>query len=194
MTKLKLYSVDSHYLQYLYQIDPEVYCVLSNRKQSYPLVGLIVEQVGREYFIPLTAARDKHKKFKNSSREHFLIYEYIEKEDVSEEMICVKTRDKYKKILAVIEIKKMIPLAQGTYAPVNFLEITDHKYLALLQKEYNFCLNIEELIIKKARAIYEQQRESKVVHRFHCNYSKLEKAMALWQERNLERNLDKECR
>lgn len=99
-----------------------------------------------------------------------------------------KNQDKYKKILVVIEIKKMIPLAQDTYAPVNFHEITDQKYLALLQKEYNFYLNIEELIIKNARAIYEQQRESKVVHRFYCNYSKLEKAMELWQERNSDKN------
>ena len=63
----------------------------------------------------------------------------------------------------------------------DFNEETDLRYRALLQKEYSFCLNIKEGILKKAKAIYSQQKATQKVFRFHCDYAKLEKACDEYQ-------------
>ena len=71
------YTVNLDYLKYLNSIDSEVYYNSSYQNAMKPFVGIIVGIENYHYFIPLSSAKEKHKKWKNVSDEHFLIYEVI---------------------------------------------------------------------------------------------------------------------
>lgn len=51
----------------------------SYRNTAKPFAGIIIGMPECKYFIPLTSAKEKHAKWKNSCGEHFLIYEIIDK-------------------------------------------------------------------------------------------------------------------
>ncbi|AVQ21682.1 type III toxin-antitoxin system ToxN/AbiQ family toxin [Fusobacterium necrophorum] len=76
--KYGFYTVNPDYLEYLNQIDSEVYYNLSYRNSIKPFVGIIVEIESYNYFIPISSAKEKHRRWKNISDEHFLIYEVID--------------------------------------------------------------------------------------------------------------------
>ena len=79
------YSIDSNYLKYLYSVDREVYYDPKYKIYTKPYVGIITGIKNHKYFIPLTSAKPKHKKWKNVSNEHFLIYEIIKKDILEKE-------------------------------------------------------------------------------------------------------------
>lgn len=72
------YVINPDYLEYLYNIDSEVYYDLSYRKSMKTFLGIIVLVGNYNYFIPMTSAKEKHKKWKNVSDEHFLLYELVD--------------------------------------------------------------------------------------------------------------------
>ena len=76
--KYGFYTVNSDYLEYLNKVDSEVYYNPSYRNSIKPFVGIIVGIENYNYFIPISSAKEKHKKWKNVSDEHFLIYEVID--------------------------------------------------------------------------------------------------------------------
>ena len=84
--------------------------------------------------------------------------------------------EKYLKILSALDIKKMVPVPEGVYEKKNFDQETDLKYKYLLQKEYSFCLKIRKGIIEKAENLYKQQKDTSVVFKYYCDFTKLEKA------------------
>ena len=74
------YEIDIDYLKYLNEHDSEVYYNLKYKKDLKPFIGIILLVNEFEYFIPLSSAKEKHKKWKNISNEHILIYEIIDNE------------------------------------------------------------------------------------------------------------------
>ncbi len=76
--KYGFYTVNSDYLEYLNKVDSEVYYNPSYRNSIKPFVGIIVGIDNYNFFIPISSAKEKHKKWKNVSDEHFLIYEVID--------------------------------------------------------------------------------------------------------------------
>ena len=108
---------------------------------------------------------------------HFLIYEIIKKDAVHKKDICKKIdTDRFKKILAVLDIKKMIPIPDGVYHLIEFEQETDKGYRNLLEKEYRFCQKIQETILKRAWKVYETQKALGKPLPFYCNFSLLEEA------------------
>lgn len=72
--------------------------------------------------------------------------------------------DNVKHILAVMDIKKMIPVVDGVYSRVNInpdgADTDDvKKYKDLLNKEYSFCLKVINEVIGKANKLYDKQME-----------------------------------
>ena len=67
-----------------------------------------------------------------------------------------------KRILSILEIKKMIPVIDGVFSYVD-LELTsdipkdEHDWRVLTYKEYAFCKNVQDGIRQKATKIYEKQ-------------------------------------
>lgn len=74
------YTIDTAYLEFLNSKDSEVYYNASYRNVLKPFVGIIIDIAEYKYFIPLTSAKEKHKKWKNICDEHFLIYEIVDEE------------------------------------------------------------------------------------------------------------------
>ena len=63
--KYGFYTVNPDYLEYLNQIDSEVYYNPSYRNSIKPFVGI----ENYNYFIPISSAKEKHKRWKNVSDE-----------------------------------------------------------------------------------------------------------------------------
>ncbi len=168
------YKVDVDYLKYLNEKDSEVYYNSSYAKDLKPFLGIIIAINLHKYFIPLTSAKEKHIKWKNSSDAHFLIYETIDKCVHIENAIVKPFSEKEQMhILAVLDIKKMIPVPDGCYEAIDFNSL-DSRYRDLFRKEYAFCLKVKDKIISKSCNTYNKQLETSKILPMHCNYKKLE--------------------
>ena len=175
------YTIDAGYLEFLYRKDSEVYYNSSYRNTLKPFIGIIIDMAECKYFIPLTSAKEKHKKWKNSCDEHFLIYEVIDKSiNISGDVYKEYSKDKKMHVMSVLDIKKMIPVPNDAYERIVFDELGDERYQDLFEKEYAFCLTIKNKILTRAEKIYKHQKETQIVRRTYCDFSCCENAMMEW--------------
>lgn len=176
------YEIDIDYLKYLNECDSEVYYNLKYKKDLKPFIGIILLVNEFEYFIPLSSAKEKHKKWKNISNEHILIYEIIDNERIKSYDIY-KDFSKTQKlhILGVIDIKKMIPVPKGMYEKVLFKNL-EESYKVLINKEFKFCLKNRDKIQKNVEKIYKKQKERSIIGYGACNFSRLEQSMLKWNK------------
>ena len=182
LKKLGFYVVHAEYLKFLHERDPEVYYDESYRTLKKPFVGIIIGLGEYQYFIPLTSAKEKHKKWKNVSDTHFLVYEFVES-GLNIPKYIFKSDDGRKKIhiLSVLDIKKMVPVPTDQFEYMEFGKLEDRNYKALLEKEYVFCLKIKDKIVPKAEKIYKRQMEERIIGKMQCDFRKLENALAEWK-------------
>lgn len=177
MSRLEFYTVDLKYVERLHQIDKEVfYDANSQFYEKKPYIGILTMMGGHHYFIPLTSAKPKHAKWKNVTKDNYLIYEMIPEHQVTKRQIYKKifNTGMVKHILSVLEIKKMIPVKEGWYQKIDFSKIENQDYRALLQKEYFFLRPLFSAIQQKAEKIYTEQKETEIIHPFYCNFTRLE--------------------
>ena len=136
---------------------------------------------GNLYFLPLTSSKRKHLGWSDKTSTNYILYERLEKKSVKPELFQsnfiykeVENGEKIKHLLAVLEIKKMIPVPNGKYDEIDMDRIENASYRELLEKEIAFLRPLKKEILKKATKIYEEQIESGLVKPFYCNYRKLE--------------------
>lgn len=179
--KLQFITINQDYLKNLHDACSEVYYKNSNY-QSKPYIGILVNSNDRNYVIPLSSAKEKHKTWKNMNKECFLIYEYADKAKMNDTDIWVEEdgEDRVKHILSVIDVKKMLPIKEGLYSIAELNDNTSDlpevkKYKDLLNKEYTFCLKIVNEIIQKADKLYNKQMASGKIVKFCCDFKALEK-------------------
>lgn len=177
--KLTFINIDQNYLKKLHNACSEVY-YKSDQYENKPYIGILINADSRKYVIPLSSAKEKHKMWKNVDRDRYLIYEMAKKSNMGKNDIWVEeTQDRVKHILSVIDVKKMIPVIEGTYKRVNINADQDDteemkKYKDLLNKEYAFCLKIIDEIVEKADKIYDKQMKTGKVIKFCCDFRALE--------------------
>lgn len=177
--KLTFINIDQNYLKKLHNACSEVY-YKSDQYENKPYIGILINTDSRKYVIPLSSAKEKHKMWKNVDRDRYLIYEMAKKSNMGKNDIWVEeTQDRVKHILSVIDVKKMIPVIEGTYKRVNINADQDDteemkKYKDLLNKEYAFCLKIIDEIVEKADKIYDKQMKTGKVIKFCCDFRALE--------------------
>lgn len=172
-----LYTIDTDYLNYLYQIDKEVFYDTNYGKK--PFLGIIVGLNKNKYFIPLTSSKKKHARWRYEDNSHILVYE---KKLISN----LSKRDVYKKIpgdnkyvnsiLSVIVVNKMIPVKDGLFTYVDQSTILDKKYRKLVLKEIQFCSMNKKRVLNKVEKVYSQQKKTGIVRKTYVNFSLLEKA------------------
>ena len=160
--------IDIDYLKAMNEADSEIFYDENNKEYKFkPHLGMLINQEDREYVIPLTSAKEKHKKWADVSGEWYRIYEIIDitttpvrKNDIIVDIknqdllknIPLETRKNYKqRILSVLDIRKMFPVKKGVYTKIKFeissrASIADNQRMALMLKEYNFICNIKEKI------------------------------------------------
>lgn len=197
-SKVQFVYIDIDYLKAMNEADSEIFYDENNKEYKFkPHLGMLINQEDREYVIPLTSAKEKHKKWADVSGEWYRIYEIIDitttpvrKNDIIVDIknqdllknIPLETRKNYKqRILSVLDIRKMFPVKNGVYTKIKFeissrASIADNQRMALMLKEYNFICNIKEKIEEKAEKIYVKQQKKNKILKYHCNYKKLEQA------------------
>ena len=135
---LKFISIDQKYLKYLHDFCKEVY-YLPVGYETKPYLGILVEDNGTEYVIPLSSAKEKHKFWKDVDSDRFLIFENCEKSEKAFNGIYAENPDgSLKHIISVIDLKKMIPIKPGLYSEINLNSSPDDsedmkKYKVLLR-------------------------------------------------------------
>ena len=201
--KLQFVYIDMEYLRKLNEIESEIFFDAENKNyKEKPHLGILLNNEGREYVIPLTSAKEKHKTWADVTASWYRVYEIIEKSEIREGDIIVdiKNRDilakiaieeqqKYKqRILAILDIRKMFPVKKGLYTKIKFEISTkashkENQRMALMMKEYSFILTISGKIEEKASKIYRKQIEKNKVLKYHCDYRKLEKFLDEYESR-----------
>lgn len=195
--KVQFVYIDIDYLKKLNEVESEIFYDESNDNyREKPHLGILLNNEGREYVIPLTSAKEKHKNWDDVSAGWYRIYEII---DVTQTMvksddvivdiknhdilnkIKPEEREKYKqRILSVLDIRKMFPVKIGVYTEIKF-EIKgtsskkENQKMALMMKEYTFLLDVVDKIEEKANKIYAKQISKNKILKYHCDYKKLEK-------------------
>jgi len=179
VNNLKFVNINQDYLKYLYSFCSEVY-YKPYGYEAKPYIGLLINSNGTEYVIPMSSAKEKHKFWKNTDTDRFLIFENCTAARLGYNDIYVNNADgTVKHIMAVIDLKKMIPVKAGLYSQVNINPspedtIENKKYKILLNIEYSFCLKIIDSIIVKAGRIYDKQMRTGKIIKFCCDFRLLE--------------------
>lgn len=172
---MSFYTIDTSYIEKLYNTDSEVYFSKKNYDNK-PYVGVIIANGAYNYFIPLTSAKAKHLKLPNVSKGHYIVYEAVSMQEIHKEWIYSPMGNGYvRHILGMLDIRKMVPAPMSKCTRIEFSQITDPAYKALLLKEYNFLRPLFAEITRKANAVYTAQKTSGKVFPFYCNFTKLEK-------------------
>lgn len=195
--EFKIVQVDLEYLKALHTADSEVMYRKSVEYKKKPFLGILVTNHNQKYVIPFTSAKEKHKIWADVNQSYYRIYEIIDirktvydEKDIIVDMtntavlsnkgIAKEEYKNYKKrILSILEIKKMIPVIDGVFSYVNLslednLPKEERNWRVLTYKEYLFCKKIQDGIREKAAKLYEKQMKSGKVLKFHCDYKKLE--------------------
>ena len=178
--KLKIITIDQKYMKMLYSKCNQVFYLPKDYGKK-PYIGILISENEREYAIPLTSAKEKHKFLKNCDNGRMLVLEYASHEKIMKNGIFKEyPNGELKHILAVLMINKMIPIKKGVYSLVNINychedDLETNKYKTLLNKEYSFCVSHKEKILKIANRIYTLQIEKGIVYKGHCDFKKLEK-------------------
>lgn len=81
---------------------------------------------------------------------------------------------KVNKILAVIDVKKMIPVKTGLFTFIDITTVLDSDYKSLLIKEYQFVKSIRTEIVSAADEIYDKKVNQGINIRFGVDFSKPE--------------------
>lgn len=177
--KLKFINISQDYLKYLHDHCSEVYYKQFNYDNK-PYLGILINNENNQYVIPLSSAKEKHKLWKNTDTNRFLVYENCDKSSLSKNAIYKENPDgSIKHILSAIDLKKMIPVKEGIYSIVDLVakqnDTTEERnYKNLLNKEYSFCLKILPSIIQKANKLYNKQIETGKIIKFCCDFKLIE--------------------
>jgi len=170
------YNIDLTYLKHLHDIDGEVRYSEEKAYDRKPFLGIMVMINSYNYFIPLTSGKPKHSAWKVIGKDYFLIYETIRPEEQRNGDIVKSLGSKLLRVLAVLDVKKMIPVPDGLYKQIDFMQVQDQHYQGLLWKEFRSCRRIDKEILEKAEAAYREQKETGTIHPMFCNFAALEKA------------------
>lgn len=167
----------------------EVYYKPTNYDNK-PYLGILLNQNGIEYVIPLTSAKEKHKSWKNVESDRFLIFENSTKSAISQKAIFIENKDEtVKHILSAIDLKKMFPVNECVCSKVDLIigqndSIETKNYKNLMNKEFSFCVGILDSILHKTTKLYDKQMKTGKVIPFCCDFKLLEEKCKEWIDKN----------
>lgn len=132
-TNFRFVFIQPDYLEALHNMDSEIFYSIDTDYSKKPHLGILTTCNGRKYVIPLTSAKRKHASWRDVTTTNYRVYEEIDtrativdKYDIIvDETDLNKLRQKgipedefkffKKRILSVLEIKKMFPVVDGVY-------------------------------------------------------------------------------
>lgn len=132
--KLRFYSVDVGYGDYLRQFDPKVPHIEYPKHNKF-FVGVVFEIGNQKYFAPVSSYRQKDKGV-------FNIYDGGQ-------------------IISSIRFNFMFPVIDGVYSLLDIKNDFSGSYKNLLQKEYFYCNQHREEIRQIAASTYSKRIKAK---------------------------------
>lgn len=169
---LKLYAIDSEYVKYLQQFDPNVKDNTKNGRIR-PYTGVVFEIDRFKYYIPLCSPKPKHNNMQDK-------LDFIKIQDGNE-------------LKAVLNISNMIPVLDTQISLID-IEKEETTYQDLLNKEHIIIKKKADKIIKNANILYKkttEQREFNENLAKRCaDFKKLEeKCSGYGQAKTMEKGL-----
>ncbi len=175
--KFSLYYVDMKYNRDLANHDENV---LSSSpqigKEHRPYIGILLMINGRNYCVPITSAKPKHK----TMPKNFDYFKIFYKEQ----------------LISVINFNNMIPVCQAVIKKIDIQtrkndSPQEKSRKALLAKELDWCQNNSDEIEKNAQKTYDavtsgKSRFKKLIER-SCDFKKLESVLDKWIEKELNK-------
>ena len=169
--RLSLYLVDMKYIRNLAHADDHVMSVSPQvGKSSRPFIGVIVVCEDKQYCVPLSSPKEKHKSMKN---------------DVD----FMKILDG-EKLIAVLNFSEMIPVRSDVIQPLNMRpnssddEKTRH-YKKMTSKQLSFCQKHQDAIVSKANKLYTLITSGKASFNLQkrcCDFTRLESVLARYKK------------
>ena len=167
--RLSLYTVNMKLIRnYHNQGDDRVFSVSPQTgKDTRPFVGIVVICDDKQYCIPLSSPKEKHKSMKNSIDFHRII-------------------DANGKLIGVLDFNNMIPVRNDVLQKIN-VKILPHDsaetrhYKNLVIDQITFCQQNQDIIVNKANKLYLMVRKknvSSLLKRRCLDWDKLEKILA----------------
>lgn len=169
--RLRLYRLDALYVQALQQVDHNVMSTSpAEGKDNRPFVGVVIPHGDLRYCIPLSSPKPKHRHMKADR-------------DFS------KIVDKNGKLIAVLNFNNMIPV---TDVVLLDLDLTIHAgdassiraYKELMRDQLRWCNENRELIVRKARKLYqivvEHPASARGLVKRCCDFKRLERVLEKW--------------
>ena len=166
--RLNLYTVNMKYVRNLHnQGDDRVFSVSPQvGKENRPFVGIVVVCDEKQYCIPLSSPKEKHKTMKNGVDFHRIL-------------------DADGKLIGVLDFNNMIPVRRDVLKevdikilPIDSQEMRHYKNLMIDQ--LNFCRQNQDIIVKKAEKLYRMVGKKNVsgpLKRRCLNWNKLERVL-----------------
>lgn len=169
---LAWYAINKDYVEYLRKTDSRVQHI-NYDTQFKPYLGIILQISNFDYYVPISSVGNKPHKIEKYSK-------------MKEDIDLVKVYDKDKKLLSVLNINNMIPIAPENVTKVNYScieefrkfnsEVDRKQYIYFLQMELSYLRGKAAIIEKKASKLYEEKQRnpnSRIAKRT-CDFDKLE--------------------
>ncbi len=166
--RLGLYIVNMKYIRNLHnQGDDRVFSVSPQiGKDTRPFVGVVVICEEKQYCIPLSSPKEKHRTMKNGVDFHRIL-------------------DSNGKLIGVLDFNNMIPVRKDVLREVDIkMRSGDSqaakKYKNLLIDQLNFCRQNQDIIVKKAEKLYRMIGKKNIsgpLKRRCLNWEKLEEIL-----------------
>ena len=152
MKNLKLYFIDTEYINYLRMYDKKV---AYNKVPNRPYVGVVYTYNNFNYFAPLSSPKPKHIQLKNTAIDIFKI-------------------DNGR--LGVININNMIPTPKEVLTEA-IPNVKDHKYKSLLIDQIDYINHNKQYLYAKVvqfQTIYRKSHLQENILSRCCNFTLLE--------------------
>ena len=167
--RLSLYTVDMKLIRnYHNQGDDRVFSVSPQiGKETRPFVGIVVICDEKQYCIPLSSPKAKHKSMKNDVDFHRVL-------------------DSKGKLIGVLDFNNMIPVREDVLQKV-IIRIGTHdseeikRYKNLMIDQLNFCQHNQDIIIAKANKLYkfvDKRNTSRQLKQRCLKWSRLEAVLS----------------
>ena len=147
MEKLKLYTVDIDYIEYLKQFDRQVMFAKGDEYvTSRKYLGVVLKINGFQYFAPLSSPKESDYFYKNGKR-------FIRKNVIP----IVRLIDSKGTLLGKVKLSNMIPVPEECLQLYDVYNESDEKYRELVRDEIISIRKCRDRILKNAEILYKQR-------------------------------------
>jgi len=130
---VKLYTIDTAYIDYLKKFQPHIWENAENHRLR-PYVGVVLSIGKHKYYAPLSSPKPKHQKMLD--RLDFIRLEHKGA------------------LIAVINLNNMIPVADELVTKIDIKNLADMRYKDLLNVEMIDIRRKQAVILRNANSIY----------------------------------------